>query len=278
MAAAVAAEFARPTRRVEALIGGKRVRHRAGPSSRSTRQTPIRSWPRRPRAGPPRSNRHFMSATSAAESWSRVPAAERAAVLFGAADRMRRARNDLAALEVREAGKGWADADADVCEAIDYCEYYARRMLELDGGGAVQSPPGEENRLLYHGQGSRAVISPWNFPLAIPAGMTCAALVTGNAVVLKPAEQTPAVAAELVSALARVRTATTRFSRSCPGTGLTRAHRSSATRWWTSSPSPARATSVSASSRQRRRRHEGAALHRARHRRARREERDRRRQ
>ncbi|MDE3087555.1 MAG: aldehyde dehydrogenase family protein, partial [Acidobacteriota bacterium] len=104
------------------------------------------------------------------------------------------------ALEVREVGKDWADADADVCEAVDYCEYYARRILELDLGGEVQSPPGERNRLRYRGRGVCAVVAPWNFPLAIPAGMTSAAVVAGNAVVLKPAEQSPAVAEELVSA------------------------------------------------------------------------------
>ncbi len=200
MAAAVAAEFSRPVRRVEALVAGR---------SLHTGRTFVSVDPSDPESvvseatacGPAEVEEALDAATRAAAVWSRTRAADRAAVLFGAADRMRRARNELAALEVREAGKGWADADADVCEAVDYCEFYARRMLDLDGGGAVQSPPGEENRLVYHARGVAAVVSPWNFPLAIPAGMTCAALVAGNAVVLKPAEQTPAVAAELVSAL-----------------------------------------------------------------------------
>jgi RHH-type proline utilization regulon transcriptional repressor/proline dehydrogenase/delta 1-pyrroline-5-carboxylate dehydrogenase len=110
-------------------------------------------------------------------------------------------------LEVREAGKPWGEADADVCEAIDFCEYYGREALRLEERGAtgasVQSPPGEANRLTYVGRGVAAVIAPWNFPLAIPCGMTMAALVAGNAVVLKPAEQTPAVAWQLVEALHR---------------------------------------------------------------------------
>ena len=114
---------------------------------------------------------------------------------------MRARRHDLAALEVFEAGKPWADADADVCEAIDFCEYYGREMLRLDRGGAVESPPGERNRLTYVGRGIGVVIAPWNFPLAIPTGMVTAALVAGNAVLFKPAEQTPAVAAKLVDAL-----------------------------------------------------------------------------
>ena len=135
-------------------------------------------------------------------AWRRTPASERAAVLFRAAEWMRVRRSDLAALEVFEAGKPWKDADADVCEAIDFLEYYGREMLRLDQGGPVQSPPGEHNRLRYQGRGIGVVISPWNFPLAIPTGMVAAALVTGNAVLFKPAEQTPAVASKLVDALA----------------------------------------------------------------------------
>src|SRR5205807_7002510 len=133
--------------------------------------------------------------------WARTPVAERAAVLFGAAEWMRSRKNELAALQVFEAGKPWKEADADVCEAIDFCEYYARQAVRLDAGGAVESPPGETNRLSYRGRGIAVVIAPWNFPLAIPTGMVVAALVTGNAVLFKPAEQTPAVAAALVSAL-----------------------------------------------------------------------------
>jgi RHH-type proline utilization regulon transcriptional repressor/proline dehydrogenase/delta 1-pyrroline-5-carboxylate dehydrogenase len=108
----------------------------------------------------------------------------------------------LAALEVFEAGKPWKEADADVCEAIDFCEYYGRQALRLDAGGEVASAPGERNALRYQGRGVGVVIAPWNFPLAIPTGMVVAALVTGNAVLFKPAEQTPAVAARLVEALA----------------------------------------------------------------------------
>ncbi len=141
------------------------------------------------------------AAGRALDRWRRTPAVERAAVLFRAAEWMRARRPQLGALEVVEAGKPWAEADADVCEAIDFCEYYGREMLRLDRGGAVASPPGESNRLHYQGKGVAVVIAPWNFPLAIPCGMTVAALVTGNTVVLKPAEQTPAVAFRLVEAL-----------------------------------------------------------------------------
>jgi RHH-type proline utilization regulon transcriptional repressor/proline dehydrogenase/delta 1-pyrroline-5-carboxylate dehydrogenase len=146
-------------------------------------------------------DRAVQVALAAADRWRHTPAVDRAAVLFGAADWMRRRREDLAAVQVLEAGKPWDQSDADVCEAIDFCEYYGREMLRLDSGGAVQSPPGEANRLTYQGKGVTAVIAPWNFPLAIPTGMVVGALVAGNPVILKPAEQTPLVAWQLVQAL-----------------------------------------------------------------------------
>ena len=141
------------------------------------------------------------AAEKAWERWRRTPADERASVLFRAAEWMRARRDELSALQVFEAGKPWGDADGDVCEAIDFCEYYGREMLRLDEGGVVESPPGESNVLRYQGKGVGVVIAPWNFPLAIPTGMVTAALVAGNAVVFKPAEQTPAVAYRLVEAL-----------------------------------------------------------------------------
>ncbi len=135
--------------------------------------------------------------------WRDTSARDRAAVCFGAAEWMRSRRDELAALEVFEVGKPWSQADGDVCEAIDFCEYYGREMLRLDAGAAtrVQSPPGERNALDYQGKGVGVVIAPWNFPLAIPTGMTVAALVAGNPVILKPAEQAPAIASCLVDAL-----------------------------------------------------------------------------
>ncbi|MGH9072841.1 MAG: bifunctional proline dehydrogenase/L-glutamate gamma-semialdehyde dehydrogenase, partial [Acidimicrobiales bacterium] len=135
------------------------------------------------------------------EAWHRTPVPERAQVLFRTAGWLRAHREEVVALEVFEAGKPWGEADGDVCEAVDFCEYYGREMLRLGQGGAVESPPGEANALRYQAKGVGVVISPWNFPLAIPCGMVVAALVAGNAVVLKPAEQTPAVAGMLVRAL-----------------------------------------------------------------------------
>jgi RHH-type proline utilization regulon transcriptional repressor/proline dehydrogenase/delta 1-pyrroline-5-carboxylate dehydrogenase len=153
------------------------------------------------RCGPGEADAGVAACLEAWDGWRRTSPPERAAVLWRAAEWMRARRPELAALEVYEAGKPWAEADSDVCEAIDFCEYYGREMLRLDASGAVQSPPGEVNRLRYQPRGVAAVISPWNFPLAIPTGMVTAALVAGNAVCFKPAEQTPAIAYRLVQAL-----------------------------------------------------------------------------
>ena len=102
---------------------------------------------------------------------------------------------------VRECAKPWAEADADVCEAIDFLEYYARGAITLERGPELLQVPGERNAMRYAPRGVVAVISPWNFPLAIPTGMVAAGLAAGNAVVLKPAEQSPACALALVQAL-----------------------------------------------------------------------------
>jgi RHH-type proline utilization regulon transcriptional repressor/proline dehydrogenase/delta 1-pyrroline-5-carboxylate dehydrogenase len=133
--------------------------------------------------------------------WRAVSAADRAGALLAAAAWMRERRLRLAALEVRECAKPWLEADADVCEAIDFLEYYARGAVLLAEGRDLLQVPGERNEMAYAPRGVVAVISPWNFPLAIACGMTSAALATGNAVVLKPAEQSPGLAEQLVQAL-----------------------------------------------------------------------------
>jgi predicted delta-1-pyrroline-5-carboxylate dehydrogenase group 2 len=153
------------------------------------------------RAGPGDVDAAVAAAAVGAAEWAARSAAERAEVLVGAAALLRERRIELAALEVRETAKPWPEADADVCEAIDFLEYYARGAVELESGPALLQVPGERNELRYVPRGVTAVIAPWNFPIAIPAGMTAAALATGNAVVLKPAEQSPGCALELVAAL-----------------------------------------------------------------------------
>ncbi|HTX10016.1 MAG TPA: aldehyde dehydrogenase family protein [Solirubrobacteraceae bacterium] len=134
-------------------------------------------------------------------TWRALDAADRADALIRAAAWLRERRLEIAALEVRECGKPWPEADADVCEAIDFLEYYARGAIELEAGAPLLQVPGERNEMRYAPRGVTAVISPWNFPLAIPCGMTAGALATGNAVVLKPAEQSPGCALMLVRAL-----------------------------------------------------------------------------
>ncbi|WP_051221935.1 aldehyde dehydrogenase family protein [Conexibacter woesei] len=133
--------------------------------------------------------------------WGARSAAERAATLRTAAEVMRSRRLELAALAVRECGKPWIEADGDVCEAIDFLMYYAAGAEELGRGRALIQLPGERNTMKYVPRGVTAVIAPWNFPLAIACGMASAALATGNAVVLKPAEQAPACAQAVVDAL-----------------------------------------------------------------------------
>jgi RHH-type proline utilization regulon transcriptional repressor/proline dehydrogenase/delta 1-pyrroline-5-carboxylate dehydrogenase len=150
------------------------------------------------------------TARRGAREWGAHPAAERAAILIKAAQWMRERRLEIAALEVRECAKPWREADADVCEAIDFLEYYARGAISLESHPAAQpgtpaaellQVPGERNSIAWRPRGVTAVISPWNFPVAIPCGMTGAALATGNAAVLKPAEQSPGCALVLVRAL-----------------------------------------------------------------------------
>ncbi len=141
------------------------------------------------------------AALDSLQAWREFGAAGRARALLGAAGWMRARRVELAALEVRECAKPWPEADADVCEAIDFLEYYARGAMALERGPELLQAPGERNELRYVPRGVTAVISPWNFPLAIACGMTAAALATGNAVVLKPAEQSPGCAQRLLQAL-----------------------------------------------------------------------------
>ncbi len=137
------------------------------------------------------------AARRAFPGWSRTEPQYRAEYLEMVAAEMRSRRFELAAWEVYECGKPWVEADADVAEAIDFCMYYADQMRRL---AIVRQcdVPGEENTYFYRPRGVAVVIAPWNFPLAILTGMTAAALVTGNTVVMKPAEQSPVIAAKLM--------------------------------------------------------------------------------
>ena len=142
-----------------------------------------------------------QTARNGRADWEARPARDRAAALVAAAAWMRDRRLELAALEVRECAKPWPEADADVCEAIDFLEYYARGAIELDAGAELLQVPGERNEMRYVPRGVAAVIAPWNFPIAIVCGMTAAAIATGDGVVVKPAEQSPGCALQVVQAL-----------------------------------------------------------------------------
>ena len=134
-------------------------------------------------------------ATGAFEHWSRTSPEARARVLLRASAIMKRRKFELLAWEVFEGGKPWAEADAQVAEAIDFLEYYAREMMRLKDGVEIYAIPGEESRYFYQPMGVGVVIAPWNFPTAILTGMSSAAIVTGNTVVMKPSEFTSVIGA-----------------------------------------------------------------------------------
>jgi RHH-type proline utilization regulon transcriptional repressor/proline dehydrogenase/delta 1-pyrroline-5-carboxylate dehydrogenase len=197
--AALAALDARPPLSVPVLIGGD-----AGVSTgiESTDPgEPSRLVAEAGAAGEEEARAAVEAAERGFRDWGARPAGERADVLSGAAARLRERRLELAALQVRECAKPWPEADADVCEAIDFLEYYAREAIALERGPELLQVPGERNSMRHAPRGVAAVIAPWNFPLAIATGMTAAALAAGNAAVLKPAEQSPASALMLVEAL-----------------------------------------------------------------------------
>jgi 1-pyrroline-5-carboxylate dehydrogenase len=136
------------------------------------------------------------TAHKAFRTWRRVPAEQRAQYLFAAADLVRERKHQFSAWMVYEVGKSWIEADADTAEAIDFLEYYGRQMIRLARGEYVQNLPGERDEQRYIPLGVGAVIPPWNFPLAIMTGLSSAAIVAGNTVVLKPASSSPKIAWE----------------------------------------------------------------------------------
>ncbi len=142
-------------------------------------------------------NQAVAAALHAFDTWREVSIEERAALLHRAAEVMRRRRWELSAWIVTETGKPWRESDADVAEAIDFCDYYALEMVML-APTQHRDVPGEENAYFYEPRGVAVVIAPWNFPLAILCGMAAAAVVTGNTVILKPAEQSGVIGAKLM--------------------------------------------------------------------------------
>ncbi|MFN7974717.1 MAG: L-glutamate gamma-semialdehyde dehydrogenase [Acidobacteriota bacterium] len=185
------------------VIGGERVttarKHASSNPSRPDEIVGTVSY-----AGKAEAEAAVNAALAAYESWSRFPAQARAQVALRAAAELRRRKHELSATMVYEVGKSWAEADGDTAEAIDFCDFYGREMLRLAGSRELTRISGEANDFFYIPLGVGVVIPPWNFPLAILTGMTVAAMVTGNTVVLKPASDTPVIGAKLVEVLESV--------------------------------------------------------------------------
>ncbi len=142
-------------------------------------------------------DRALETATKAFESWSRTAPEARARVLLRAAAIMRRRKFEILAWHVYEGAPPWAEADAQLAEAIDFLEYYAREMLRLKDGVEIYAVPGEESRYFYQPMGVGVIVAPWNFPTAILTGMSSAAVVTGNTIIMKPSEYTSVLGAKI---------------------------------------------------------------------------------
>ncbi|RSL18154.1 delta-1-pyrroline-5-carboxylate dehydrogenase [Edaphobacter aggregans] len=185
------------------IIGGRRLK---------TKEKIVSTNPARPsqvigihqRAEAEHAEEAIQAAQAAFATWSRTPLAERAALLFRAADLIRERKFEFCAWLTLEVGKNWAEADADVGETIDFLEFYGREALRLDQATTPIQFPGERNQLRYIPLGIGAVIPPWNFPFAIMAGMTAASIVCGNTVILKPSVDAPTIAARFMSLLEEV--------------------------------------------------------------------------
>ncbi len=152
-------------------------------------------------AGPEDSSLAVKGALKSFSLWSKTSARYRHNFFLSVADKMAKRRYSLSALQVLEVGKSWTSADADVCEAIDFCRYYAEQILKLNRPHLTDNVLGEESFYSYQARGLSLVIAPWNFPLAILTGMSTACLITGNTTLIKPAEQSSATAYELMKLL-----------------------------------------------------------------------------
>ncbi|KXZ16997.1 L-glutamate gamma-semialdehyde dehydrogenase [Bacillus nakamurai] len=152
-------------------------------------------------AGKEIAEKAMQAALQAFQTWKKVQPEHRANVLFKAAAILRRRKHEFSGYLVKEAGKPWKEADADTAEAIDFLEYYARQILKMKDGSPVKSREGEHNQYHYEPLGVGIVISPFNFPLAIMAGTAAAAIVSGNTILLKPADAAPVVAAKFVEVM-----------------------------------------------------------------------------
>jgi len=187
-------------REYDLLIAGRRVR--AADKLRSLNPShPAEVVGVHSRADAALANEAVEAAWRGFPQWSVTPARRRVEMLLHAAGILRRRKFEFDAWLVVEAGKTWPEAEADVSEAIDFCEYYARQMMRLADAPALVQLPGERDELVYIPLGPGVIIPPWNFPLAILVGMATAALVTGNTVVVKPSSDTPTIAQKFAEVL-----------------------------------------------------------------------------
>jgi 1-pyrroline-5-carboxylate dehydrogenase len=181
-------------REYDLVIGGERVRTEAKIVSINPAR-PAKVVGVHQMAGEQHVEMAMNAAQAAFATWSRVPMSERADLLFRTAALVREHQFEMCAWLTYEVGKNWGEADADVGETIDFLEFYAREALRLDQATTPIQLPGERNQLRYIPLGVGAVIPPWNFPLAIMAGMTAASIVCGNTMILKPSGDAPTIAA-----------------------------------------------------------------------------------
>jgi 1-pyrroline-5-carboxylate dehydrogenase len=200
MRSAIAKVRSQLGREYDLIIGGKRVKTSDKIKSLNPSK-PSEIVGIHQKAGKEHVEPAMQAALNAFESWSRTPVEERAALLFRAADTMRQRKMEYMAWLVFEVSKNWAEADADISETIDFCEFYAREALRFAKAQTPIQLPGEHDTLHYIPLGVGAVIPPWNFPCAIMAGMTLASIVSGNTVILKPSSDSPTIAAKFVELL-----------------------------------------------------------------------------
>ncbi|WP_114207991.1 L-glutamate gamma-semialdehyde dehydrogenase [Acidisarcina polymorpha] len=201
------------------IIGGERL-HTPGKIESHNPARPAQIVGIHQKAGKDHAEAAIQAALTAFSAWKYVPAGTRSSLLLRAAEIIQHRKFEFCAWLVYEVGKNWAEADADVAETIDFLEFYAREALRLAAATTPIQYPGERDELLYIPLGVGAVIPPWNFPFAIMAGMTAAAIVTGNTVVLKPSSDSPTIAAKFVEVLeeAGMPPGVVNF---CPGSGAT---------------------------------------------------------
>jgi len=206
-------------REYDLIIGGKRVRTtdkiRSINPAKPSEVVGIHQ-----KAGKEHVEPAMNAALEAFETWKYTSVEERASLLFRTADLLRERKMEFMAWLVFEVSKNWAEADADISETIDFCEFYSREALRLAKAETTIQLPGEHDTLLYLPLGVGAVIPPWNFPCAIMAGMTLASIVCGNTVVLKPSSDSPTIAGKFIELLeeAGMPEGVVNF---CPGGGAT---------------------------------------------------------